>query len=486
MAFTSNPASSQSAQSKFTGLSNAALDLVRLIHGSSDQGFISFALGDEDGFHPAYAVRSKYLAVHPPNLNLEKDGYISLNQAGQVQRGADNRLWYGHPKHREDTLTSLCALGVDLDFYASEELARNAGFDLSNQDELTEEQRDAMGRLVLAQVNTLVNSGTLPPFSILIRGRGIWLLWMLRDNGQPVPATPANISLYKSIHEQLHHHLAHLGSDKNVQSPVRYVRLPGSLNTKSETEISWQVQTDDQCSMPRYSLRELWKATAKHYSPPIASAPVDDAQPWSYRERSSGRNGKRALRDRRWRDFEKLHAIRGEFSKGCRNSAIFYQSLLLRDHGEPISAALAKAHALNNGCGRPLRSSEMKASVCSAYKRNGSKWQYWHWTDRKFADDMRITPAEAEHLECKTVATKYQKTPPPCKYQRPAISRKQQETSRIGNRQQAILEIVERRAGDVPASREMATLLAKQGINTSHMTIARDYQMLSLSSSEKA
>jgi hypothetical protein len=65
------------------------------------------------------------------------------------------------------------------------------------------------------------------------------------------------LRFHRELQAALHKRLVHLGADKNASNPARYIRMPGSLNTKSETIVSWEVQVDADCHIPRYTLSQL-------------------------------------------------------------------------------------------------------------------------------------------------------------------------------------------------------------------------------------
>jgi hypothetical protein len=366
-------------------ISSAEIELMRLLHPSTD-GFVAFAVGDEDGLVPRVATRSDALPERVPSF--VRDSYISINQAFRAYRYDDKHRISGIPRHRTDTLRYLCAVYADLDFY-------NVG--------LTADE-------VVARLAELQEQGVIPRPSMLVNsGRGIWVLWLLRDNENPehpprIWKQGLELKRHKEIQAALHRRLAHLGADSNASNAVRYIRIPGSLNTKSETLVAWEVQVDDACHVPRYRLSELqeWLGIA-HTATPESKEPGPHTPGDATVKAKRGRPGWEALRTRRFKDFLALWQMRGSFRRGChRNNAVFYYSLLLAQHGIPIQKALAAAEQLNASCRPPLEQSTIRFSVKSAYSH-----KYKKWYDQTIADWLDITPEEASKLQCKATATRF-------------------------------------------------------------------------------
>jgi Primase C terminal 1 (PriCT-1) len=425
-----------------------------LLHTSTD-GFVAFAVGDEDGLFPKIAIRSDSLAEHVPQLL--RDSYISINQAFRVKRFNNKHRNSGIPCHRTDTLRYLCAAYADLDFYRIGLVADD----------------------VIARLAELKNEGVIPGPSLLVSsGRGMWVLWLLRDENDP--EHPARIwkqglqlKQHKEVQAALHNRLAHVGADNNASNAVRYIRIPGSLNTKSETVVSWEIQVDENCQLPRYTLAQLKErlgiadATTLQAKETVTPTPADlSVKP------KRGRAGWDALRTRRFKDFLSLWKIRGSFRKGCRNNAVFYYSLLLAQHGIPIQNARASADRLNGSSSSPLKQSIVYSAVTSAYSH-----KYKKLYDQTIADWLDITPEEASKLQCKAMARRFHVGGDIAE---PKPKRIDKDNDRITARQSAILQIITEAKGVVPSSREMAYVLNLQGFAVSHMTVATDYRSLGL------
>ena len=431
---------------------------------------MAFAVGDQECLIPRLAVRSQLLPeLLPPPF---RDTYISINQSRRVQRGgtlSGKRIGSGKPCHRTNTMRYLCAAYADLDFY-------NIG--IGDQD-------------VISRLDLLQSEGIVPPVSLLVHsGRGIWALWLLRhasaENEAVVVTQDGNeLEVHSRVQQALYNRLAHLGADSNAVSPVRYLRRPGSFNSKSETFVRWEFQFDEYGRVKRYRLAELHRALEA--SGVLASTRPESLQRFEYKYRSRGssqpadsrrgRAGWEALRARRLADFQTLRRLRGTFRKGLRNNAVFYYSRLLASTGKPIESATLDVFELNATFRPPLRRAEVEAAVKSAYTR-----RYRKLYDQTIADLLDIRPDEAIHLKCKTFARRFQRAedvPPP--------KRRRAETdgARITRRRAAIGQVIAELHGYVPSTREMAGALRSRGIAVGHVTLAKDYAQMDLRTSRK-
>jgi hypothetical protein len=359
----------------------------------------------------------------------------------------------------------LCAAYTDLDFY-------NPG--MTDQD-------------VITRLAELQQQGVIPRPSLLVHsGRGIWVLWLLRDENDPdLPprATKYGLELkqHREIQAALHQRFTHLGADKKASSPAGYIRLPGSLDSKSETHVSWEIQVDETCHTPRYTLSQLTHQLA--ISPATASVKpkpkvAGTAQVITVGKKR-GRAGWEALRARRLSDFRKLWRIRKRFSGRCRKKVVFYYATLLAQAGMRLEKAKVKAGMLNGACRPPLKESDVDAAVQSAYSKDeldGSR-KYKRLRDQTIANWLEITPNEASSLKCKATAAHFNlKTDAPVAESK----RAEKDAARITGRHTAIIQIVSDAGGHVPSSRKMAAALKARGLGVGYVTVTTDYECLEI------
>ena len=112
------------------------------------------------------------------------------------------------------------------------------------------------------EAGVLADSGVIPQPSIMARsGRGIYLLWLLKDEKDPTkppPAFPEKIQLYKACNRKLNEHLrAHSLPADGVHDAARVLRVPGSIHRKAGRRVEYIVQLDQYGKGFVYTLREI-------------------------------------------------------------------------------------------------------------------------------------------------------------------------------------------------------------------------------------
>lgn len=107
------------------------------------------------------------------------------------------------------------------------------------------------------------DGGKIPPISVIIKsGRGLWLLWLLRDEMDPLIAQrawPEKILQYQRVRSKIYEQLAHVGAD--ARDALRLVRLPGSIHSESRAKVRYLFQADNNGRPFAYTLNEL----AQHF-----------------------------------------------------------------------------------------------------------------------------------------------------------------------------------------------------------------------------
>src|ERR1019366_7814975 len=121
--------------------------------------------GDE--WKAVKAIRATALDTVFPQVRkqLEFDSYVSINATYRHARGIDGDS--GKPRHTGENLRFLCACFADIDYYRK-------GLDLVT---------------TLKMIMEHCEKADIPPVSCVVdTGRGIWLLWPLRDDNDPARA----------------------------------------------------------------------------------------------------------------------------------------------------------------------------------------------------------------------------------------------------------------------------------------------------------
>jgi hypothetical protein len=431
---------------------------IEVIHRHSD-GVVTFHKKEEDLFDNLFAIRAEHLSSILPDVRgqLESDAFMSMNAYWHREK---NRHYLSAVQcRRPNRLRYLCACYADLDFY---KLGLSYG--------------QVIGTIVDDQ-----DKGVIPPVSIIVRsGRGLWLVWLLRDykNQRIAPrAWPEKLQQYVRIQQQIHERLDHLGAD--AHDALRLIRVPGSVHSVAGGRVRYFVQADEAGRYYTYTLDDL-------------AARFGVQNTWQRRavrspQRSISRRsrGPKALTEYRVRDFLRLVDLRqGGFDKGCRNHAALYYAWLLKCQRIPIDEALGRVTKLGRACRPPLSLAECRGAVKTGYNRNwrsniagpiarhappSIKYQ-------TVSDWLDITPQEAKLLTKYPPASRFSKGQPKC--DAPSTRKQAQEI-----RHAAICRIVAERKA-VPSLRHMVRLLEVVGCPVSQVTVMKDYFALGLDSND--
>ena len=253
--------------------------------------------------------------------------YITLNTFYKTYR----RLEY---------LKELKALFIDLDTYKT-------GF--------TKEQ-------ILMNLNDNYFKQSIPvPNLIVDSGRGLYLIWLI--NKVPSMALP----LWKAVEEYFYKTLKEFGADRQALDATRILRVPGSINSKTNTE----VKIIDEYNY-LYDLREI----QNQYMPELSEkAPVRRGRPkkvlFVYRERS--------LYYARLQDIIKLCELREYDLKGHRELILFLYRYYSCYFTEDIEKALHDTLEVNSMFRQPLSEKEVIRATRSAeivYKDQNKNYKY--------------------------------------------------------------------------------------------------------------
>jgi len=182
----------------------------------------------------------------------------------------------------------------------------------------------------VAELFRMKAEGLIPAPSIIASsGRGMYVYWMLRHRDDPFYPPRANgklMGLWGRVQRAIDQRLSHLGSDSQVAGNAAGVlRIPGSVNTKSNTPVRWTVSGEGDLPW-LYTLDELapefgLKVPAKQSRGQAAleAVPVNKA---------NKRRGSRGAWFKAYRQFEALRDFRGGFDEGCRGRALYVFSLI--------------------------------------------------------------------------------------------------------------------------------------------------------------
>ncbi len=316
---------------------------INIVHGNSE-GWITRA---EISNHNYKQWHYKYLQLLELEFK-EHNVYITLNTFYKTYR----RLEY---------LKELKALFIDLDTYKT-------GF--------TKEQ-------ILMNLNDNHFKQSIPiPNLIIDSGRGLYLIWLI--NKVPSMALP----LWKAVEEYFYKTLKEFGADRQALDATRILRVPGSINSKTNTE----VKIIDEYNY-LYDLREI----QNEYMPELSEkVSVRRGRPkkvlFVYRERS--------LYYARLQDIIKLCELREYDLKGHRELILFLYRYYSCYFTEDIEKALHDTLEVNSMFRQPLGEKEVIRATRSAetvYKDQNK--------DYKYKNETLINLLEISDIEQKEMLT---------------------------------------------------------------------------------
>ncbi|MBZ5620052.1 MAG: hypothetical protein LAQ69_15205 [Acidobacteriia bacterium] len=439
---------------------------IQIVHRHPD-GVITFHRKNTDGgFENLFAIRAEHLQGMFPEFRreLEKDSYFSINAFWHPQR--QRARIKATEARRSDRLRYLCACYCDVDCHKNGVRFGTAfGVILNYQDE-----------------------GRIPPASVIVRsGRGLWLLFLLRDHDPkcaslPQRAFPEKVRDYLEINRAAGERLANieadalaagaqcvpLGIDTGAHDTMRITRVPGSINTKAleYPRVKYWVQCGIGGNPITYTLDQLGAAFGVKLKVDPASERAFAATSLSPGSRKRGPTG---MNMRRLRDFGVLRSRRGAFASGCRNNALMVYSLLLRANGAARDAVLEAVSELGCECNPPIEPSAARNAVKSVFSRTDTGSYRLKWVkDQSIANLLEIRPEEADLLEQLPCASNFQ-----------VVDMQVIQPISPERRRLLIRKLIEI-AGAVPTCRAMVTLLMTEGHNISPQQVVRDYRALGI------
>ena len=295
---------------------------INIIHGDSKGWITKAKICDKE--YKQWHYKYKDLI----ELKFDEDNvYITLNTFYKTYR-------------RIECIKELNALFIDLDIYKT-------GF--------TKEQI-----LINLNENYFKQSMPIPNF-IIDSGRGLYLIWLIKK--VPSMALP----LWKAVEEYFYKTLKEFGADRQALDATRILRVPGSFNSKTHTEVKIIDNYDY-----LYELREI----QSEYMPELSEkALVRRGRPkkvkYIFRERS--------LYYARIMDIIKLCELREYDLKGHRELILFLYRYYLCYFTEDVEKALYDTLELNSMFKQPLAEKEVTRATKSAetvFKKENKDYKY--------------------------------------------------------------------------------------------------------------
>jgi len=284
----------------------------------------------------------------------------------------------------------------------------------------------------LAEAEALMDSGAIPQASLVARsGRGIYLLWLLRDEKDPNKlqhAWPEKVEIYKAINRALNERLRthDLPADSQAIDAARVLRVPGSIHRKVNRRVRYWIRADEGGKGFVYTLPEL----AAFLELPALDGDLPNgtralAKPAQYRKvKNPGSaplrsHGPLALNALRAQDLLTLQQYRGGFCKrgmkypdghtscGRRRTLTLYANFL-RGSGEDPAAALEALRTMATNMHPPYPSDgpqddpPIKTLVDAEYSTAKRR----RWTNKRLLALLGIDADLARDLDLKTIKPK--------------------------------------------------------------------------------
>jgi len=241
----------------------------------------------------------------------------------------------------------------------------------------------------LQAVDWFHEHGIPEPSQVISSGRGLYLIWFL--DGSP-DAFKRIRWVWEKVQKSLCQSLAELGADAASTNGSRVLRPPGTINGKVNSTVHVIHDTGEE-----HTLNEMAEALGIEIPPAQGS-------------RKRGRPGRKVERLKvRWdpsqfgpwstnhnrlTDLAAINDMRGGFSEGCRDLAVFYYCSTLKALGRSEGEIAAEAHGFNDGFNPPLRCGEVDKVVRYTLKQPRAITP----RSRTIIDGLSITAVEQSRL----------------------------------------------------------------------------------------
>ena len=320
---------------------------INIVHRNSE-GWITKAKISAEGYKQWH-----YKHMQLVKLKFDKDNvYITLNTFYKTYR-------------RIEYLKELNALFIDLDKYKTD---------------FTKEQ-------ILMNLNENYFGKNIPtPNFIIDSGRGLYLIWLIKK--VPSMALP----LWKAVEDYFYKTLKEFGADRQALDATRILRIPGSINPKTHTEVKIIDNYDY-----LYELREI----QNEYMPELS-------------DNTSKRRGRpkkvvfihreRSLYHARIKDIIKLCELRVYDMKGHRELILFLYRYYLCYFTEDVEKSLNDTLELNGMFKQPLSENEVIRATKSAEKVYKDQNKDYKYKNETLINLLEIS--DEEQKEMKTIISK--------------------------------------------------------------------------------
>ncbi|MFI3210971.1 MAG: hypothetical protein R3Y64_07985 [Peptostreptococcaceae bacterium] len=308
-----------------------AEEFINLIH-KNNTGMYAFLTKDK-GEHQYFQTNINYNLLM--NYLSLKDLYISINS-------------FFIPLRQSKAIRQLNAFWIDLDYYKEDKYKNK-----TTQEMIRIMRSD--GKFELLEPSLFVDSGN-----------GLYIFWLIED------APKHAIKIWQYIENKLVDHFVSYGADQGAKDPVRVLRIPGSINSKTgrratiisnKAHIRYRLSDIKDKILPElpYSKEEWLKIKEERKK-------VKQESKNNIRKNNKVRHLRtiRNLNYSRMLDIEKLIDIRNGELQGYRNYAIYMYTLFnLYTNGE-MDELERYIERINNKLTEPLTNKNIKDIIKTA------------------------------------------------------------------------------------------------------------------------
>ena len=193
--------------------------------------------------------------------------------------------------------------------------------------------------------------GKIPkPTMVTDSGRGVHLYWRIQN------APFGALNTWQELQDYIYYNLKHLGADKKATDGARVLRLPGTINSKSDTDCE-VLYIDNDVEYSMYELREEYL----NYKPKTHQLKMQQTKKIDNKVISNRFFNSYSLHMERANDLETLCRLRKYEMTGYRNMAVhcyaYWKGIYVRDNYELENIVIE----FNNAFTEPLKETEVQA-----------------------------------------------------------------------------------------------------------------------------
>ena len=197
----------------------------------------------------------------------------------------------------------------------------------------------------------LYYEGKIPkPTMVTDSGRGVHLYWRIKN------APYGALNTWQELQDYIYYKLKHLGADKRATDGARVLRLPGTINSRCNSDCK-VLYIDNELEYSMYELREEYL----NYKPRTHQLQMQETKKIDSKVISNKFFNSYSLHMERANDLETLCRLRKYNMTGYRNMALhcyaYWKGIYVRDDYDLENMVIE----FNNAFTEPLKETEVQA-----------------------------------------------------------------------------------------------------------------------------